>query len=253
MRNPLPDIIGSDGTAMRPALLVIAAALALTGCIRIPAPWSYDKAKAVSRAEDKADVARDAVLRRAQSETTVAAIALRSAPPSRPVEIAREATAAAESMQAQALGALPEAERQRLEKLVADLQSEIVAVRSAAEKQRDADSVRAAREAVKLSAANAKVDDLNGKLAAAYQREKVLGDTVRRFVWTCIGLAVLAVILGAAWLYLRYALGGFAPALGKVLGSLDRSQPDVAKIVRGLLDSELNRHEQARVRAAVTT
>lgn len=80
---------------MRPALLVIAAALALTGCIRIPAPWSYDKAKAVVRAEDKADVARETVLRRAQSETTVAAIALRSAPPSRPVEIAREATATA--------------------------------------------------------------------------------------------------------------------------------------------------------------
>lgn len=248
----LSDILGNAATGGRIAIMAAAIAIMSAGCIRIPAPWPSDKAKAVSRAEDKADVARDNVLRRAQSETTVAAIALRSAPPSRPVEIAREATAAAESMQAQALGALPEAERQRLEKLVADLQSEIVAVRSAAEKQRDADSVRAAREAVKLSAANAKVDDLNGKLAAAYQREKALGDMVRRFVWTCIGLGFLAVLLGACWLYLRYALGGFAPALGKVLGSLDRSQPDVAKIVRGLLDSELNRHEQARVRSALT-
>ena len=232
--------------------LGLAICLACAGCVRIPLPWSTDKAKAVASAEDKADTARETVLRRAQSETTVAAIALRSAPPSRPVEIAREATASAESMQAQALGALPEAERQRLEKLVADLQSEIVAVRSAAEKQRDADAIRAAREAVKLSEATARVDDLNGKLAAAYQREKALGDVVRRFIWTCIGLGVLAVLLGAAWLYLRYALGGFAPALGKVLGSLDRSQPDLAKIVRGLLDSELNRHEQARIRSSLS-
>lgn len=239
--------------ATRLLLILCLAALGLAaGCIRIPAPWSSNKATAVARAEDKADTARETVLRRAQSETTVAAIALRSAPPSRPVEIAREATASAESMQAQALGALPEPERQRLEKLVADLQSEIVAVRSAAEKQRDADAVRAAREAVKLAAANDKVDDLNGKLAATYQREKALGDMVRRFVWTCIGLGVLAVLLGVAWLYLRYALGGFAPALGKILGSLDRSQPDIAKIVRGLLDSELNRHEQDRVRASLT-
>lgn len=240
------------GTYLLFLALAILIVLGGSGCVRIPLPWSTDKAKAVGRAEDKAVAARDTVLRRAQSETTVAAIALRSAPASRPVEIAREATAAAESLQAQALGALPEAERQRLEKLVADLQSEIVAVRSAAEKQRDADAVRAARAAVKLSEANSRVDDLNGKLAAAYQREKALGDMVRRFVWTCIGLGGLAVLLGAAWLYLRYALGGFAPALGKVLGSLDRSQPDIAKIVRGLLDSELNRHEQARIRSSIT-
>lgn len=224
----------------------------LTGCVRIPLPWSSDKAKAVAKAEDKADFARDVVLRRAQSETTVAAIALRSAPLSRPVEIAIEATASAESMQAQALGPIQEGDRQRLEKLVADLQSEVVAVRAAAEKQRDKDAVRAAREAVKLTAASDRVDDLNGKIAAAYQREKALGDLVRKFVWSCIGLGTLAVLLGAAYLYARFALGGFAPALGKVLGSLDRSQPDVAKIVRGLLDAELNRHEQTRVRSALT-
>lgn len=237
---------------MTRAAVLLSLALLCAGCVRIPLPWSSDKAKAVAKAEDKADAARETVLRRAQSETTVAAIALRSAPPSRPVEIAREATASAESMQAQALGPIQEGERQKLEKLVADLQSEVVSVRAAAEKQRDNDAVRAAREAVKLSAASAHVDDLNGKLAAAYQREKALGDLVRKFVWSCIGLGVLAVLLGAAWLYLRFALGGFAPAIGKVLGSLDRSQPDVAKIVRGLLDAELNRSEQTRVRSALT-
>lgn len=74
------DIIGNAATGGRVAAIAILVAVSAAGCIRIPAPWSSDKAKAVVRAEDKADVARETVLRRAQSETTVAAIALRSAP-----------------------------------------------------------------------------------------------------------------------------------------------------------------------------
>lgn len=231
---------------------ILSALLLCSGCIRIPMPWVSDRAAAVGRAEVKADAAREIVLRKAQSETAVAAIALRSAPDSRPVEIARTATASAESMQAQALGPIMEGDRLKLEKLVADLQSEIAAVRSAAEAQRDRDAMRSARDAVKLMEANTKVDDMNAKLAAGYLREKALGDMVRRVVWGCIGLGALSLLLGSAYLYARFALGGFAPALGKVLGSLDRSQPGVAKIVRGVLDSELNRNEQARVRAALT-
>ena len=211
-------------------------------------PWSSDKAKAVEKAESNVDEVRDTVLRRAQSETTVAAIALRSAPFSRPVEIAREATASAESMQAQALGPIQEGERQKLEKLVADLQSEVVAVRAAAEKQRDNDAIRAARESVKLSAASARVDDLNDKLASAYQREKALGDLVRKVVWGCIGLGVLAVILGAAWLYLQIATGGIPKAIGGLLKGLDESDPAKASLLRSLLDPVTNRIEQALIR-----
>ncbi len=226
--------------------LLLWAALAC-GCM-LPAPWTRDRAAIVEKAEGKADVARDAVLRRAQAETAVAEIALRSAPPSRPVEIAREATASAGSMQAQALGPLAEADRQRLEKLVADLQSENAAIRNEAERDRADDAQRAARASAALSEANARVDAAEAKLAAAYERERSLASLVRKAVWAAIGLGVLAVVAGVAVVAIKLNLGGSLSLAQSTLGhvvtgveKLRSTAPDAVAQLETILGRAMDR------------
>jgi hypothetical protein len=100
-------------------------------------------------------------------------------------------------MQAQALGPLAEADRQRLEKLVADLQSENAAIRNEAERDRADDAQRAARASAALSEATARVDAAEAKLAAAYERERSLAtSSAKRFGRP--RLCVLAVVAGVA-------------------------------------------------------
>lgn len=192
---------------------VLVLALLLGGCLHVPMPWSSDKAAKVERAQAKVDISRELLLRRAQSWFTACELMLQQAPQSPQVDAARRFANSGNSLLNQSLGALPEAERQKISKMVSDLLSENQDLRergARAEAKLAAGDVKAAAN---LAAAEQKVDTLNEKLAAAYLREKELGDLVRKVVWTCIGLAVLAIVLGGLALYAKMALGGVGSAL----------------------------------------
>lgn len=231
-------------------------AFAASGCTLVPAPWTVDRGAGVEKAEARAATARETVLHRAQAETAVAEIALRTAPPSLPVEIAREATTAAVSLQAQALGPLAEAGRQRAEKLVAELQSSAPEIREAAKRLRAEDAESAAEDSAALAAANARTEQAEKKLADAYQRERALASLVRKVVWACIGLGVLAVVGAALSVYLKVASGGATSALSAVVSGLERfkvSTPSarsaLEESLRGVMDTA---HKLAVRKAKVT-
>jgi hypothetical protein len=58
---------------------------------------------------------------------------------------------------------------------------------------------------------------------------------------------VLAVLLAAGWLYVRFALGGFPMAIGKAMGELRLKNPELAKQVSPFYTKYLNRSEQERI------
>jgi len=176
---------------------------------------------------------------------------LRSAPESRPVEIARDATAAAVGLHAEALGALPEAERSRVAAVVADLSSEDPARRAAGEAARAQDAAERVKLSAALAAAEARVKTAEAKLVEAYGREKSLADDLRSMSRWLFVASIIAVLGVAAWVYLRVTVGGVVPALGKMLGHLDEKDPGLAETVRGFLDTHLDRGEQAAIRRHV--
>lgn len=199
------------GTALRSGAAVCL--LVLGGCLHIPAPWSVDRGKSVDKAAARVDASRDEVLRRAQVDAYLAEVALRFAPDSRPVAVARESLSAASSLQAQALGPVPEKARQQTEALALGLLSEDPEIRGAAETKRAAEDRKDAAAAERLVKLESDLTEAQGNLRAAYAREKALNDTVRRVVWTCIGLGALAALLLGLLAYARMALGGVGAAL----------------------------------------
>lgn len=232
-------------------IAAIIAVMLLAGCVSWPKfawPWSKDREKVVQKAEAKMDTARDDVLRRSQSDTTVASIAIRSAPESRPVAVAREAIDSAASLQAQALGPVAEIDRQRLEKLVADLLSENAEVRAAAEKDRAGDRAENVRVTALLAKTQASLDDAIAKIRQGYSREKELADSYRSIFWKLIGAIVLALILAAAWIYLRVTTGG---ALSRIVEGIEHfkgAHPASAPGLLDMLSKRLNEADKAIVR-----
>lgn len=214
----------------------ILALLLLSGCSVLPSfvwPWSKNREKAVAKAEVRADIAMMDVLREAQEQIEVAAGALARAMESREVTLARSATASAASLQAQAIGPLPEKERQRLQQQVEELLSENEQIRTAAEKQRALDLVKVAETSEALAAARQSLEDATGKLREGYLREKALADKYRGLMWTAYGVGALALLLGAAWIYVRVTTGG---ALTRIVGGIERFKSAHADAAPGLLE-----------------
>jgi len=237
------------------ALVVVV--LCLAGCATdtgtkwyAPATWfSHAPAATLDKAGAKQDVARDAAVKAAQKATHETAEALAVAPASRPVEVATEANAQALALLDQAAGPLTAAELAAIRKQVAGLISENAALRAESEKARAGERANSAALSEQLAAASAAVTKAQAGLREAFDRENTLANELRTqhaIVWIVV---IVAVIFGAAYLYARYALGGIPVALGSAMRIIRERHPDAAKLVEPILDSYLNRHEQATVAA----
>jgi hypothetical protein len=267
-------------TAARNAPRRLLAALALlllvalgSGCATTSAPdtgarwwnpltWGSTRAAtAADRAETRLDSARGAettartdLLRAAQRSAHEASLALLSAPPSRPVEVATEAAHATTAGLDQALGALDAATLAQVRAQIAALLSDNAALRAdgerlrAEQRTRDAQTSRALAEATRrTAAAEAVADTARADLRAAYDRESALANQLRRQQWISGLTTTASVLAGLAALAYRANAFGLADGVARALADLRRRQPSVAELTTTALDAGLNRAEQTTV------
>lgn len=232
--------------------------LLLTGCAGsggarwyAPATWfSHAPAAAADKAEKKEDTARTAVVKAAQKSSHETALALASAPSSRPVAVAADTNASTVALLDQAAGPLTAEEVAKLRATVAGLLSENAAVRAQAEATRAREQESIADVSAKLARAEQASSTAAEKLRAAFERENALANDLRAqraLLWIAGGVAVL---LAAGWLYAQLALGGIPKAVGAGLTALRAKHPDAAALATEVFDSYLNRGEQAAIRKA---
>ena len=152
------------------------AALLLSGCTLWPSSWRLggsplDREKRA--VENRTQVAGDA-LGHAQAAVHKAAVALESAPASRPVEVARDFLQEAKGLLDQSHGAPTASAAVEWRALSLNLLSENPAVRAAAEKERAAQADATARLSAQLARATAAAERANTKaLAYAAEREEL--------------------------------------------------------------------------------
>lgn len=234
---------------------LLGALLTLTGCATstgskwyAPTTWfSHAPADTVDKAEATQDKARSAAVKAAQRATHETAEALAVAPTSRPVEVATESNASAVALLDQAAGPLTAAEVATIRKQVAGLLSENATLRADAERTRTATRADAAKLSDRLAAADAAVLAAGAKLRDAFERENALANELRSQRALAWILGSVAVLGAAAYLYVRFALGGIPGAVGGALRTLRASNPSAADALTPLLDGLLNRHEQAAI------
>lgn len=235
--------------------LVLCSLLLLTGCASgsgakwwVPASWfSAAPANAADKAVSRQDAARDAAVKAAQRASHEAGEALASAPPSRPVDVANEATDQAIALLDQAAGPLTAADIAEIRTQIAGLLSDNAKLRGDAERARTAARKEGAAISDKLAAADAAVAKTQHDLRDAFDRENALANELRSQVAIKWIVAVLAVLAGAAYLYVRFALGGLPLAAGNFLRDLRAKHPEVAELATPIFDSYLNRREQAAI------
>lgn len=255
--------------------MLVLACLALSGCatapqtgVRVwnPLTWfSRAEANVSDRAEKKLDeanadatAAREEVLRAAQRAAHEAALALLSAPPSRPVDVASEAANHAADNLDQALGSLPAETRASIRRQIEALLSDNAALRAEGEKlratQRDRDADTSARltaaekraEATEAVAASARAD-----LRAAFDRENALANELRSERWQKWCATAASVLATVAALAYRANAFGLADGVARGLADLRRKQPGIAELATSALDVGLNRAEQTTLSRAV--
>ena len=85
------------------------------------------------------------------------------------------------------------------------------------------------------------------KLRDAFDRENELANELRSqraLVWVLGAVGLLGCL---AYAYVRYAVGGVPAALGAAMRTLRAQHPAAADAFTPILDSILNRHEQAAI------
>lgn len=214
--------------------------------------WAARGERAVEKAEQKRDAASSGILTRAQERVQEAVVALITAPPSRPVEVASEATNQAAALLAQVNGPLTVAQlasvRAQVEALLSDnaaLRAEGERLRSASRAADDAASRQLADLAARLAAAEGDARAIaakNAELAGLYLKAK----------WAAAGLAALTVIASAAAWAMRNNFMGLATGAGEMLGTLRArygvKDEDVVALT-GLLDAPTTPATQSRIAA----
>jgi regulator of replication initiation timing len=239
------------------ALVLTALAFAFTGCSTAPAGsgllgwWTARGERAAAQAETKVTASESAILQRAQERVQEAVVALLTAPASRPVEVASEATAQASALLAQVNGPLTVAQLASVRQQVEALLSDNAALRAEGERlraeKRQADAtaseqltaLRTQLEAADLRAA--KIAATNARTAALYLRAK----------WAAAGLGALTLLATAGGIYLKLASGNATAATGELLALIDRRAPALSTLARGVADSPLWQTQQAKLAGLV--
>jgi hypothetical protein len=205
----------------------------------------------VARTSARADAARETVLQAAQAEAFKTTLALASAPASREVAIATRTAGNASDLLAQANGPLPVADLAALRQLVEDLRSDNAATLAAAQAAQSQAERRHAAAASELSELRARVDDAQGRLAAAFARENALANRWRNLVagTALLGLVLALAIAGLVWF--RIQTFGLQTAVARMIRAGDAA--GIGSTVRSLLDPHLNRAEQDAIRQQIAT
>lgn len=227
-----------------------------------PLTWfSRAEASASDRAEAKLDAARtaedagrDEVLRAAQRAAHEAALALLSAPPSRPVEVASEAADHAAANLDQALGALPADTRAAIRRQIEALLSDNETLRAEGERlrvtqrEKDAATSRDLAEATRKTAtAEAVSEAARRDLRDAFDRENALANELRNERFQKWAAAALSLAASLAALAYRANAFGLADGIARGLADLRKKQPGVAELATSALDVGLNRAEQTTI------
>lgn len=232
--------------------------LLLSGCASssgvrwyAPATWfSHAPAAASDRAERKEDAAREKVIQSAQRSAHETDLALSSAPLSRPVEVARDASASTVQLLDQAVGPMTAADLAAVRRQVQLLTSENAKLREQGEALRQDSRQEAEKLSRRLADAEARSETAAKNLRAAFDRENELANELRAQraqLWIACGVALL---LGVGWLYAKVMLGGVAGGLGELLAHAEKNLgADAAKNLRAIVNARLNRNEQAAVKA----
>jgi hypothetical protein len=214
-----------------------------------PMTWrSSSEARTADRAESVLETRQQEAIKAAHVEVAKTGEVLLHAPESREVDLARRFNDNAEALLTQGSGALALEEIHKLKQLVANLRSENAQVRAAAEARQGAAEKALATLSAGLAEAQRKLGEAQADLRTAFDRENALADQLRNERFVRWGLAGLSLVLGVGWLYVRYVAGGLPSALGRVLRDAEKKSPALADDLRGLLDANLDRNEQAAVR-----
>ena len=262
------------------SLLILAALLVCSGCVgpgksgaHILKPWtwlSHREASATDRADGKVEIAqgnrdeaRETLIKAAQIEVHRADLALASAPDSRPVVVASDAASNAASALDQAVGPLSVDESHKLRGLVAELLSENAAVRDSAEKRQQSDTralidagLRLAQTEGALAAAQSDLRARQDDLRKAFDRENAKANQFRAMQWTVGGLAILSLVAGAGYLYIRISSGGLISSLVGGIEAFKSGRNKEDPIVSDLLSklsSSLDKSDKKKIREVRAT
>lgn len=238
---------------MRVSLLLC---LLLCGCASgggarwyAPATWfSSTEGKAVDKADAKVDQTQEVLLKEAQKSAHRTEQALTSAPTSKEVDLARSEISETTTLLDQAVGPLTLSEKEKIIAQVSGLLSENEKLREVVRAEREADRTTTKRLSEKHAKAQEFAVRAHAQLKEAFVRENALADearTERAIKWIAIFGAGL---VGIAYFYLKFMVGGIPSALGQALRTIRTNHPNMAPQVESILDGLLNRNEQEQVR-----
>jgi len=216
-----------------------------------PATWfSHAPADKVDKAEAKVDENKEKARKEAQKAliqgTTSLSLLPRTDRP-RPVAVATDFLRTAETLLNQTEGAVPSSELDGLRQRVIDLNSENKEVRDKAEKDTKKSNEQIGLISKQLQDSEGALNKANGKLRDAFDRENALANQLRYYQslgWIAAGIAILAIL---AALYVKIAVGGIPRALGSSIARIRQINAPAGDLLTSILDSNLNRHEQALI------
>ena len=233
--------------------LLLVTGCGTTGGVRwySPGSWfSHAPAANVDKAHAQESDARDRVIKAAQKSSHETSHALAAAPTSRPVAVARSTNDATVSLLDQAAGPLSASEAATLRATVAGLLSDNAEIRANAEKVRAGQVATEAALSETLARAEAKSADAETRLRAAFDRENALANELRSqraLLWIA---GSLAVVLGAAYLYAQFALGGLPGALAMAKRAIERDHPSIAATIAPYYAAALDERHKRAVKSA---
>jgi len=239
--------------------------LVLAGCVSTATPgvkwynpttwFSGSAGRESAKVEAKIEKASDKAIDEAQKSAHATQDALAAAPQSRPVDVARASNDNTVALLDQVSGPLSAADAAQLKERVRLLVSDVATERARgealqADSQRKIESV--SRDLAELADAKKKAD---ADLAKSFERENALANELRNEKWWSwfwrISIGAIVLIVGAAYLYLRWTVGGMPSALSGALAHLRATDPAIADKLTSALDVHLSPAEQSMIRLLV--
>lgn len=214
--------------------------------------WTARGERAAEKAQAKAAAAEADLLATVQRNVEEFVAALRLAPPSRPVDVAREAAGQASAHLALLRGPLTAARLAQIEARAAALTSDDPAARAPAEAARAAERKDDAATAAELIT-------LRRDLAAARERADAVAADNAAYAAKYLNMRLAAIagaagtlLLGLAAVALKLNLGGANAALADILATLRAKAPAAAPIATAAADAALSRGQQTQIFKLVT-
>ena len=218
-----------------------------------PTTWFSGSAGRKAERLDEKDVeARGSALKSVQRAVNETSEALQRAPESRPVSVAKGSNDQARIFLDQLAGPMTVEESKGVAEQVRLLLSDLEQERAEGERLREINDSLASNVSETLSViAKAKIKN-EKDLEKAFERENALANQLRNERWWSwfwkISIGAVAILLFAAWIYVRFTLGWMPTALGRSLSDARKSNPEFARFMEEQLDTHLTPTEQKMIR-----